>query len=556
MTSIVSSHKNSNKDFDEITKRSFIRTFSRFLNDDIQNNFDHFLKEKKFSSEEAASIKSVRYSNSIKLGVVYFHGYSFPWEPKYKLEDIRGAIRGERLENIPKNSYISKAFNINKGVYNLEKFERFLFQRGFKKCEKSQEFYMKALIDKKEDEFVNIFLDQDMKVKHITQFKDRSFNIDYIRDRNSSSYRTTGTYLDLFDIRFQLNSSIMLPVEKSIRNLIKPPFNEPINEIKLLERSKDNKFLTTYANLKFPIDYLRENKGDLYSVSLSRVKDLNPMEFIRYFTIQIDTLTEYVKEKINKRNYKKNNQENQDLNEEPNEEVDKNQKNKTKELSTTFKRILIAYSTVNCNFDMNRWLIDLEEWFNILKSENKTIEPIESIFNSLGGFLFDQIIAFSNELSSIYKSEGSNQKKRENSKLFLGFVGHSGIDGDLKYLSTVKHLYQDELVDYQQVALIKRIMYSSKHNHLSVFDLNLNTIDSLTAEVLNKQYYSMLSILLPNADLSHHGELTQLIKTKSGPSKIALKKLQEAYLTLIDESQRNNYILQMKTLKKYKNDNK
>jgi hypothetical protein len=375
-------HKIIEQDFDEMTKNYFIRVYSQFLIEDIQNNFSHFFQKKTFSNDEHILVKEMQYTTSIKLGVLYFHGYSFPWEFEFRLEEIKSALKGERLEKIPKSSLILKTFNDKK--VDSEKFEKLLVKRGFEKCDEIREYNIKALINN--DNIVNMRFDKDLNLMQLNQFVKLIFSIDYVRDRNNSSFTKDGTYLDIYDIRFLFNSSKILPIDEPIRKLIKSPVNNSIENLKLLEKSDGSENITTRVYFKYPIGHLRENSGVVYAKSLKKNDDLNPMDFIRYFSIRVETLTEYDEEKSKISN-----------------ENHQNRKSKANEDYTTFKKISKSHSIVNCQFDINKWLIDLEKWFIISKVTNRKIENLSDIFYNLSDFIFDQIISLSNELSSLSK---------------------------------------------------------------------------------------------------------------------------------------------------------
>lgn len=72
-------------------------------------------------------------------------------------------------------------------------------------------------------------------------------------------------------------------------------FTEKDVSERLIKKSDDGKFLILNEKVHSTVQYLRETQRSTFHVPCGNVTDIDPMEFLRYFSVYVETVTEYEK---------------------------------------------------------------------------------------------------------------------------------------------------------------------------------------------------------------------------------------------------------------------
>lgn len=336
----------------------------------------------------------------------------------------------------------------------------------------------------------------------------------------------------MFDLRFQLFSYNKKIKNEEVLDLlcIKDAGENILNE--LLKQNADGSGLVLNEKIGIKFQYLRHIKTKKYHVPMKHIIDTNASEFLRYLTIRVATVTEY----------------NRFSNTFSNEEQAEN-KEEVEASEFLLEKQLIANSTIICFFDFDKWLKDLKP-----ETEKLSTDYLMSMLSGLSYYLFDTTISLSNEAFIINnESLGINIYSENENKIGIFKNLFEKRNRKVHTTSTVKYALNNKLVDYDNLAFLKKIVYSK--NYLEIFDLNVATLSEFSEEMLERSYKTIAKKLKFSTDNKNdeNGEDGLIsIRNVSGVVRIAIKKLNDAYNVLKEESRRETYLSNLLSLKKHR----
>ncbi len=469
-------------------------------------------------------LNETKYFLTAKLGLVYFHGKYLNMNRSYTVNNIQKIIQGFPIANVPKEAVLKHYFNYNKSIENVEKFEKNIFNRGYRIFKETRQYYLQ-LLNKQTKEITILNLDENFKIIDIIQESEKLCVIDILRNRLKSLYTIAGTFLDIFDLRYQLTKTKEIKKEQ-YKDILFPSNALPrcfelsgtkLNECldNLILRIPDGNILLN-PHLVHKLMCLKEISSKIYKLN---VQNLSDDKLASNFYIHIEDIIEY------KICHHKNN---------PN---------------TIFKKEVIADSIIDCKFDINKWLIDNFESNSNPESNIKVEDLIEDVTN----YIFQETFALSDKahqcVNSISKLD--SEQGWPNGTLPRVKTAASNKTERSSFLNTTK-----KQVTQENMNMVKRILFA--RTHLDVFGLNINTnfFDGVSDRDIKREYYKMMNIFLENVKIEKYN-----IKTKedldlipfngTGMVKTAYKKLNEAYFTLKDPLQRDMYINELTKNKKF-----
>jgi len=173
-----------NDDFDEYSQNEFKENFLDLTFNALNKHMPTILEN--FTDE------TISYNLICKLGVAYFSGKAVNLKLNYTLDDIFNLIDKKKVDNVQKGASLNASFNSNKGIADQIEFENFLRRNKFKFVAKKK-FYTMKMYDTHTKIDYNLQLDENFHLLYATCEKEKSFNMDYLRDRRKSFDKTTGT---------------------------------------------------------------------------------------------------------------------------------------------------------------------------------------------------------------------------------------------------------------------------------------------------------------------------------------------------------------------------
>lgn len=171
-------------DFDEISRNKFKEQFGNLT-------FNELIKQFQSISSDLNS-ETVSHSLVSKLGIAYFSGRAVNLKLNYSHNDILNILNGIKVDNVQKGAKLNTSFNSNKGVIDQIEFENFLRRNKFKFISKRKIFTLKIYEKSKNLEII-FELDENLNFVKAVSGKEKSFNIDYLRDRRNSIDKASGT---------------------------------------------------------------------------------------------------------------------------------------------------------------------------------------------------------------------------------------------------------------------------------------------------------------------------------------------------------------------------
>jgi hypothetical protein len=486
------------------SQEKFQTCFTELMLDEFVQTIPSIVNSNKcISMSDLENLEEDEYFILFKLGFKYFSGKSFIWNMNYSLKEIESILSGVKINRIPKNAHLSTAFNGNKGLLNEDQFLNYLSARSYQYIKTTRSYFLDF------GDNIKLELNSNFQITKSIKEQKKIFNIDFLRDRQNSTYKSTHAFTDIFDIRTQLNKQKAYFDQDQVYELLSSNRNFRENIIK---RSDDGYNLILNDQIdKLQLTYMRESRDILFRAPMGLKNDLNPFKYWRYFDIFVSTNTEYTREQSS--SFKEENT------------------GPTSSNRFGFTKSLIADSIVSSRFNLIKWLFDLKKF----SQQHKLTKTFEEMFNEIGCFCFNELFDFSNKMKEINSQANKNQ--REKSKLwFSGLIDYQLKNPKIE--PKLKYLFHNEIIDYEKITLVKKIIYSK--SYLEIFDLNLKSIDNITEENLKKAFDSIVAKLDMNVDSIEKLSL-ESFKGK-GIIKIAINRLCIAYATLRDPVKRDEYL--------------
>ena len=469
-------------------------------------------------------LNGTRYCLTAKLGLVYFHGKYFNMNCSYTVNNIQKIIQGFPAANVPKEAVLKHYFNYNKSIVNIERFEKNIVSRGYRLFKETKQYYLK-LFNKQTKETTVLNLDENFKIIDVLQETEKLCVVDILRNRLKSLYTIAGTFLDIFDLRYQLTKT--KEIKKEAYKYILFPNQDPprcfeLSETKLTEclenillRIPDGNILLNPHVLHKPT-CLKEIRSKIYK--RSSFKNSGEDKLASNFHINVEDTIEY---KI----FQDNN---------PN---------------VILKKEVIADAVIDCKFDVNKWLLDNFE----SNSDPELNIKMEDLIEDVTNYIFQETFNLSDKAHQCANSmiKLDNEKGWQNGTLPRVKTAASNKTERTSILNCNK-----KQVTQENMAMVKRILFA--RTHLDVFGLNINTnfFDGVSDRDIKREYYKMMNFFLENVKIEKYNiktkeELDIIPFNGTGVVKTAYKKLNEAYFTLKDPLQRDIYINQLTKNKKF-----
>ena len=529
------SHHGKSKDIEKADKEKKSLVIQEFKNSFVllmENEFQLLRNSSTLVTTDLIKnlTNETKYFLTVKLGFIYFYGKYLNWNCSYTVNNIRKIIEGYPVENIQKDAIMKYYFNSNKSIENIERFERNIYNRGYRLFKQTHHYYLK-LMNKQTKEVIIVNLDENFKIIDILQEAERLCDIDILRNRLRSLYTIAGTFLDIFDLRYQLTKTKEIKKE-NYKNVLfsnnEPPRCFNISDLKLKEclenillRMPDGNLLLNPHILHKPT-YLKEVKSKIYK--LPSIKNFNFYNLTTNFNIHVENIIEY---KIFS-NQKKNNSE------------------------RIFNKTLIADSIVECKFDVDNWLLDSFE----LNSDPKSNIKIEDMIAEVTDYLFQETFSLSDKAHQCVNSLSRSEYEQASTTEFSLPRVKTANTIKIEQVNYTKNLPTKKLTNQEKMAVIKRILFS--RTHLDIFGLSINTnfFDGVSDRDIKREYNKMMNFFLENEKVEKYNvktseDLALIPFNGTGMFRTAYKKLNEAYFTLKDPLKRDIYINQLSKNKKY-----
>lgn len=513
--------------------------FNKCLLDELSNDLLLLKNElnQKNKNELKNYLKNNKYVLNTKLGLIYFHGKSFSWTQDYSLNDIRSVLKGKKkLTSMQKGALLSAAFNINKCIENIDIFINYIYNRGYRLIKKNKAYSVKFTNKSIKKDFL-LNLNENFELVDLFEDTVKLLNLDVLRDRLKSAYKTSGTYLDIFDLRYQLSKRKIIDKSHCKECLAIKNGDDDDELLKhIFSKANNDDYLILNKNIHSKVRYMKEVESHVYQIPIDKNSKL--AKFIQNFSINIENITEYdlLYHKI------KNPDGNNGADKYSNEQL--------------FRKILIANSVVECKFDVNNLFIN---FINSLNDLNGAELKLEEIIDEISRYLYNELIVLSD-----FAFNCSNHSL-STAKLELNYSTKPWIYGMIKRphdkvavkKPSIQYAFNTRFINHESLASIKQILFS--RNHLDIFGLQINAInanDSLESEI-KSAYNKMLKLIFDNETDVKLGDELQ-IDPKSiefngrGIVKLAYTKLNDAYITLTDPVKRDIYVNNLKSLTKYR----
>lgn len=198
---------------DTFSRNELAICFSGLLLQYLKNKLPNFISANGLLSKAEESFINTNEILLIgKLGIFYFSGRSFNWKANYSLSDLKNVLDGIQIDNVQKKASLQTSFNGNKGVIEKNNFEIYLHTNNFRFLNDETSYHLKFK-SKASSGVISVQLDGNFRLIDLFIDNIQIFKIDFVRDKRRSYDKTSGSYLDIFDIRIGLST---LEISKKI----------------------------------------------------------------------------------------------------------------------------------------------------------------------------------------------------------------------------------------------------------------------------------------------------------------------------------------------------